>query len=735
MGNGPAARSPRIYGARVSLKTNHNASAASPAQSEKSKHRHLLSPGRIGPMELANRVVLPAMDMNVCVDGEIEQADIDHYVARASGGTGLVITGASAVAFPVGATSTKEPGLSDDRFLPGLTALADAVHAAGSKLCVQSTHHGKVARIDTLNGRPLLVPSEPDYSVDMSALADNTGEELTRMGAVTAGRKPSHHEATAEDLAWLVETWADAATRVMRSGADAIEIHCAHGYVLGAFLNRRDNRRTDNYGGSLENRARLACEVIAAVKAAVGDHLAVLVRVAGAEFGQEGGLTNEESCAAAALFEEAGADAIHVTGWGRNPFANFTDGPLPNKVGAYLDLAAEVKKHVSIPVIAVGRVLPDVGEKAIASGQADFVAMGRQLLADPDLVDKLKAGTPERVRPCINCYVCVQENFWDDTPLCAVNPDLGRLTPIELGPTRKRKHVLVVGAGPGGLETARILSDRGHRVTVVDKSDRLGGTLWFSSLTTPDNEQLLDWLKSEVGRRDIDVRLGTEATPALVAELAPDHVVVATGAVRGRPDVPGGDLPHVHTGDTLRGLLLGEAAANDGSRLLRTMGKLGKLSGVTKSPETIRRITKTFLPVGKDVVVIGGSLVGLELAEWLAERGRRVTLVEEGRALGLPMAMPRRWTAVRRAGELGVALHRGGTVTRITADRVEFTVGEEQLSAPADLVVHAADTSAAAPLADQLRGSGVPVDVVGDAAEVGYIEGAMHSAWRVAATV
>lgn len=695
---------------------------------------NLLAAGRIGPMTLSNRVVLPAMDMNVCVDGEIEQEDIDHYVARAAGGTGLIITGASAVAYPVGATSTKEPGLSDDRFLPGLTALADAVHAAGSKLCVQSTHHGKVARIDTLNDRPLLVPTEPDFSYDMGALVDNTMDELMKMGAVTGGKKATYHEATADDIAWLVAAWTDAAVRCMKAGVDAIEIHCAHGYVLGGFLARADNHRTDQYGGSLENRARLACEVIASVKAAVGEKMAVLVRVAGAEFGQEGGLTNEEACRAAVLFEQAGADAIHVTGWGRNPFANFTDGPLPNQVGAYLDLAAEIKKQVSVPVIAVGRVLPEIADKAIGDGQIDFAAMGRQLLADPDLVNKIAAGRPEQVRPCINCYVCVQENFWDDTPLCAVNPALGNEGVLPLQPTRSSKGVLVVGAGPSGLETARLLTLRGHRVTVVDRADRLGGTLWFSTLTTPDNERLLDWLSAEVERLGIQVRLNTEVTLDLVREIAPDHVVVATGAQRPRPDVPGGDLSHVHTGDTLRNLLLGNAEASDGGRLLRTIGKLGKLSGVTRSPETIRRVTRAFLPMGKDVVVIGGSLVGLELAEWLAERGRNVVLVEEGKHLGLPMAMPRRWTAVRRAGELGVTVHREATVNQITTDEVEFTVGEKTLTAPASMVVYAADTYAEAPLAEELAAAGISVEVVGDAGSVDYIEGAIHSAWRLATT-
>src|SRR5699024_8961413 len=291
-----------------------------------------------------------------------------------------------------------------------------------------------------------------------------------------------------------IDKFASAAGRVREAGADAVEIHCAHGYVLGAFLSRADNKRTDDYGGSLENRARLACEVIAAVKAAVGEDLAVIVRVAGKEFGADDGLDTAEAVAASRLFEAAGADAIHVTGWARNPFANFTDGPLPDEVGAYVGFAEAVKQAVSIPVIAVGRMLPEVAEETIATGKADFAAMGRQLLADPDLVVKLRQGRAAQVRPCINCYVCVQENFWDDVPICAVNPALGEETLLPMPAAQTTKHIVVIGAGPAGLESARLAAERGHRVTVLDQGDRLGGTLWFSSLTTPDNGKLLDWL-------------------------------------------------------------------------------------------------------------------------------------------------------------------------------------------------------------------------------------------------
>ncbi len=701
---------------------------------------HLLSPIRLGPIELTNRVVLSPMDMNMCDDGEITDSEIAHYVTRAAGGTAMVITGTGAVAYPIGATSHTQPGFSDDRFIPGLRRLADGVHAAGGRLCLQICHHGKTARVDTAEGRALLVPSIPTAEYDTSALRDCTPDELRRLAAASGNRRPTYTEASDEDLLWVIDQFAQATRRIRAAGADAVEIHAAHGYLLSGFLSAADNRRTDRWGGSLENRARLTCEVIAAVREAAGAQMAVTVRVSGREYGEAGALSTDEAAGAARMFEAAGAEAIHVTGWGRNPFDNFTDGPVPDQLGQYRELARAVKAAVRVPVIAVGRILPEMAEEMIAGDECDLVAMGRQLLADPELVNRLRAGRRESIRPCINCYVCVEQNFFDASPRCAVNPALGNEPAGRFSPVTSPRHVVVVGGGPAGMETARIARRRGHRVTLVEASDRLGGTVWFSQLTTPANGPLIDWLVHELDRLDVVTLLQARATVSSVRALAPDVVVVATGASRGRPPLPGADLPHVHTGDSLRALVAGgEVGAGDAASgqpvWQRAALRVGRSLHLTSNPGVVRAISQRWMPLGERVVVVGGGLVGVELAEFLAERGRQVTVVERGPAIGLPMAMPRRWTAVRHAREHGVTLVRGAEVIEITASDVAYRRGEELVRVPADTVVIAEEVTGGGSLADELRDAGLEVHVVGDAGGVGYIEGAIHSAWPVAASV
>ena len=683
-------------------------------------------------MALRNRIVMPAMDQNTCDDGAVTDLTIAHYEARAKGGVGLLIVETSAVAWPVGATSLHQPALSEDRFIPGLTRLADAVHRHGACMVVQACHHGKTAGVDAMQEREQLVPTVPlpHENVDISGLSM---DELMKMAALTGGKTATQRAATADDLTWVVCQFADAAERVQRAGMDGIEIHAAHGYLVSTFLSPRFNRRTDQWGGSVENRARLMTDVIAAIRARCGDRFAVIVRIDGTEH-VEGGITPELAAEHARLAEGAGAHAVHVSASAPNALGvGFTEGPLPWLPDQYVGLAAVVKGAVGVPVIGVGRIMPDAAERHLEAGELDYVSMGRQLLADPDIPAKLLSGRPELVRTCINCFVCVAQNFWDGTPICAVNAELGHYDegPITPASAEDRRHVVVVGGGPGGMEAARVAALRGHRVTLLEKAQELGGTARFSSLTTPMNAELVRYLTAAIKELDVDVLTGTAATPAQLRSLGADAVVVATGARRERPSVPGAELAHVLSGDDLRGIMRGDDKAAL-ARLpfhRRLLVGIGRRLGFMNNMDRVRGFSKRWMPIGRRVVVIGGGLVGLELAEFLAERGRTVVVLEEGDKIGLEMAHPRRARAIHEARTHGVELVTGAEVVAIRKGRVQYRAGGDELSAEADHVVVASGVHPDRSLADQLTAAGFEVQVVGDAGAVGYIEGAVRSGY------
>ena len=693
-------------------------------------HPQLLTQGRIGPINTRNRIVLPAMDQNSCDDGAITDLNIAHYEARARGGVGLLILETSAVAWPVGATSLHQPALSDDRFIPGLTRLADSVHRHGSKMVVQICHHGKTAGVDAMQDREQLVPSVPlpDDESDMSAI---TMDELMKMAGLTGGKRGKQRAATADDIVWVINQFADASERVKKAGLDGIEIHAAHGYLISTFLSPHYNVRDDEYGGSVGNRARLLVEIITAIRKRCGSDFGIIVRLDGREY-VDGGITPELCAEYAVIAEAAGADAIHVSASGPNSMGvGFTNGPLPWQPDQYVGLAAVVKMAVSIPVIAVGRILPDAAETHLKNGDCDFVSMGRQLLADPELPAKLLSGTPERVRTCINCYVCVAQNFWDGAPICAINAELGHYDEGPLVLAEVRRRVVVVGGGPGGMEAARVAAIRGHSVTLLEKSPHLGGTARFSSLTTPMNAQFVRYLTTEISRLDVDIRTSTPVTASLLRELNTDVVIVATGARRERPDVPGSTLPHVFSGDDLRALLTGDdpAAAARLPIHRRLLVWIGRSLGLMSNMDRVRSLSKRWMPIGKRVVVVGGGLVGVELAEYLAERGRSVTVLEAGEKLGLEMAHPRRARAVYEARNHGVEFITGADLVSITQSNVSYRIGEDARTVRADAVVIASGVHTDQSIAEQLIADGFEVQVVGDAISVDYIEGAVRTGY------
>ncbi|MGI9591395.1 MAG: FAD-dependent oxidoreductase, partial [Myxococcota bacterium] len=553
---------------------------------------NLFSPLRIGSLELRNRIAMAPMGVEIVEgDGKVREPVVRYYDERARGGAGLLITENTAACYPRGANTAHEIGVSDDAFLPGLRSLTDAVHAHGTHIAIQLAHHGKVGRLDTIQGREVLMPSKPrpGQGAPIGPL-DLTPEEIGLMARAAGGGKPTVREATHEDLAQLVDDFAAAAERARRAGFDAVEIHGAHGYIFSEFLSPAWNAREDEYGGSVENRARLLCEVVRACKERAGQDFPLWCRIDAREFRTEGGIELEHAERTAELLEAAGADAIHVSAYANPLGVGFTDAPIVHAEAGFVDFAAAIKKRVGVPVIAAGRIEPELGDRLIAAGRIDAVAMGRKLLADPELPNKLATGRPEEVRPCIYCYVCVAQPFFDRTVRCAVNPVAAR--ELEFAEAlrslaKEPRRVLVVGGGPAGMEAASVAALRGHRVTLVERSGQLGGTLRFAALPYEPNERLLRWLEQRVRGLPIQLELGREVTPDLVRELAPDVVIAALGARRERPEIPGAQLSHVFDGDDLRGLLTGEGGEEAGAKLslvARLAVRAGRATGVTSSP-------------------------------------------------------------------------------------------------------------------------------------------------------
>jgi 2,4-dienoyl-CoA reductase (NADPH2) len=418
---------------------------------------------QVGKMLLPNRMAMSAMGVEIAEeDGHAGEPIIAYYEERARGGVGLIVTEVCAIAYPQGATALRQLALSSDKFLPGLRELTRSVHQHGAKIALQLVYHGKVSRVDMRAGRPLLVPSEPRFAGAMDLANDLSAEEIGWLMKAVSGPPPSFKEADATDIAWVIDSFAMAADRAKRAGFDAIEVHAAHGYLLSEFLSPAWNFREDEYGGSAENRARLLCEVIRAIKERVGDSFPVWPRIDCREFRTPGGIALGDAQRTAELAEEAGADAIHVSAYAdATSGVAFTDAPLVHKESGYVEDAAAIKSRIDIPVIAVGRIEPEIAEELIKKGRIDIVAMARKLLADPALPNKVKAGKVNDIRPCIYCYTCVAQPYFDRPVRCAVNALTGHeaaFAGLLREATERPRRILIVGGGPAGLRASKPLA-------------------------------------------------------------------------------------------------------------------------------------------------------------------------------------------------------------------------------------------------------------------------------------
>lgn len=640
-------------------------------------------------------------DNQASPEGQVTQQQIDYFEARARGGAGLLLVGSVGITFPHGIGTPKQTALSSDAYIAGFDRLASAVHHHGARLAVQLVHCGKAAVMDIHAGREMWVPSippesEPDPLMDMV-----TGEEANRIGTPYGGEKSrvAYHEMTLADIAQIAESFAKACERAREAGIDGVELHAGHGYLIDEFLSPTTNRRTDAYGGSLEKRARFLVEVLAAVRSRVGRDYPVWCRMNGEEYFIEGE-TLEDACRVAELAEAAGADAFHMSAYADPARAiGYSEAHATHFPGRFLPYAAAVKSRVSVPVITVGRLDIDAAERVLAEGDADFVAMGRALIADPELPNKLAAGTPERIRPCAYHYRCIGQIFLSSSVSCVVNPATGREREFSLQVAPESRRILVVGGGPAGLESARRAALRGHEVTLLEAGARLGGRFALAAHTAAPNAKLLRWLEGELSRLPVEVRLETRLEAAQIAALAPDHVIVATGARWPRPSIAGAQAPHVRSVDEMREWLEGGEAA-------------------------------------EHLVVLGGDVPGLALAETARARGCAVRVLEESGVFAHAYGLPGRWRLVHQAREHGIELLPNTRAVEIREGTIDWLDAEgARHSAPADLVLVASGAEADTALLQALEERGVSASAVGDCRAVGLLENSMRDAAEATASL
>lgn len=698
----------------------------------KKRYDSLLAPGRIGSMQLRNRIVMTAMGSNLCnPDGTLNERIKAYYEARARGGAAMVIMGSVSISWPIGSANACQVAISDDRYIEGLADLARRIHGHGARIALQLQHAGVTAMNDVADGRPLLVPSVPKEG------QSDIGPTLTEEEAGAMARpfmqpnsKLHYREATEEDLAWVCTQFADAVERAKKAGIDAVEIHAAHGYLVSNFLSPSTNRRSDRYGGSLENRARLMVEVVQAVRARVGRDYPVWLRLDGVEFLKPEGITSPDAVAAARLAERAGVDAINVSAYADpDQGIGFTEAHATHIPGQFVPYAAAIRAAVNIPVITAGRIEPEVADRLIRTHRIDFVCMGRKLLADPELPRKLQEGRAAEIRPCIYCYTCISQIFVNAPVRCAVNAATSFETEVVLTPVERPRRVLVVGGGPAGMEVARVAALRGHRVTLCEKGGALGGSVRLSAISYPPNGRLVRYFENVLATLPVEIRLQTQVDEGFVRTHAPDVVVVATGARWQSLAIPGVDLPHVLDGESLRAMLgAGDGPLPKGVPVgLRAMLRLASRLGITRSPELLTQASRCWMPLGREVLIYGGGLVGIELAEFLSARGRKVTVLEEGALFAPQMRLLRRWRALHDCRARGVNLIANVREPRIESDQVSYlTPGGQRRAIAAQSVILAAGAAENTAFADALRAGGTDVRTVGDCAAIGYIEAAIR---------
>ncbi|MGD9497608.1 MAG: FAD-dependent oxidoreductase [Armatimonadota bacterium] len=635
-------------------------------------YESLFAPGRIGTLELPNRIIMAPMATNYANERHhVTDRLIAYHEARAEGGVGLQILEHTAV-HPLGLTGPRMLAIYDDTMTAGLRKLVEAVHHAGGRVALQLQHGGRQANADVIGQRPL-APS-----------------------AVSVLGGPRPERMTQEQIAEAIEAFGEGARRAMEAGFDGVEVHMAHGYLGCSFLSPLLNRRDDQWGGDTAGRTRFAREVRRAIVERCGEDFPCWCRISADEF-VEGGTDLEEARRFAPLLAEAGYHAIHVSA-AIGETARFASAPYYVPHGHLIGYAAGVREVVDVPVIGVGRILtPEMADSFIAEGKCDFVALGRALLADPHWPRKARAGRANEIIPCIGCNLgCLDRSYSErGQTQCTVNPWTGREVdwpgyPAGREPERGRR-VLVVGAGPGGMQAAIVAAHRGHHVTVVEQDGEVGGTFRLAA-RPPGKAELagfLRWQAEELERLGVVVRLHSRATADSVLEFDPDVAIIATGSL----PLGAGALPW-----------------GAGGRFLLA-----------------DQVLRGGVEVTSPVFVVSARGMGAEVAHLLAEQGHAVTILESGDDPAPLLPAGPKAFLLERLQELGVSIQTGQRVLGLDAEgiMVEAQGRQRHIDEPGTVVL-ALGRRANDDLASDLEGARVTTIVIGDAEEPRHAQAAVH---------
>jgi 2,4-dienoyl-CoA reductase-like NADH-dependent reductase (Old Yellow Enzyme family)/thioredoxin reductase len=624
------------------------------------KDDRLLQPLSLGRLRLPNRVVMTAVKLGYSTrDGDVTERHVAFYARRARGGPALIVTEPLYVRGD-GKELPSQLGIDSDRRVEGLRRLVDAVHQAGGRLAAHVNHAGRAAN-------PGIVPA---------------GERVSASDVPCPANQVVPRPLTRSEIAELVSAFAKAARRARRAGFDALELPFSHGYLVHQFLSPHTNRRGDEYGGSLASRLRFGREVLAAVRAELGPDVPLVVRINAADY-VDGGLTTDDAVAIAVELDARGVEAVSVTSGTMCESVPFCLYPAGTPEANLLPAAARIRTAVKVPVIVAGRIrTPAVARSALARGQADLIGLARSFLADPDWVLKVAAGDEDAILLCAACHQgCLAELRKGHGTGCVFNPLTGREGELTPAPAARPRRILVVGGGPAGLEAARTAAERGHRVVLYERGGRLGGQLRLAA-RPPHKEGFLDvirHLELMARRAGVELRTGTSATAETVWRDHPDAVVLATGGVPLSIDFPGLDRARwVLAADLL--------------------------------DETVAVETET-------AFVVGGGLVGLETADFLASQGKRVTVVEMLEGVGADMDPLARALLTKRLGQHGAEIHTGTKVLRLTEDAVVARRGDREVTFPYETVVMAVGVRSNREVPDALAGSDLEMHVIGDALE------------------